>query len=120
MPPLKDKLDEIPRRATGTPCSVGALEEYLDGAEADAFYAMLHTLGWSGQRVYDTVQGEARELRDKGDLEAAAVYAAMSMQQVNRHRSRSCRCFRSPELAHESSHDARGYDRKPGPRKAKS
>lgn len=95
---LADQLGEAPKRMAGTPCSVGALEEYLEankpGAEQDAFHAMLHTLGWSGRRVYDTVQEEARRLRDAGDLEAAAVYGALGMQTVNRHRSRGCRCFR--------------------------
>ena len=91
---LADRLENTPKRTTGLPCSVGALEDYLDGKEADAFYAMLHTLGWSGSRVYKAVQAEAKTLRDAGNLEAAAVHAAMSEQQVNRHRSRGCRCFK--------------------------
>lgn len=91
---LSDSLGEAPRRSTGTPCSVGALEDYLEGKEADAFYAMLHTLGWSGRRVWEAVQAEARELLKAGNLEAAAVYAAMAEQTVNRHRSRGCRCFK--------------------------
>ena len=91
---LADKLSEAPRRQRGTPCSVGALEDYLEGTEAEAFQAMLHTLGWSGRRVYEAVQEEARELRDAGEVEKAAIYGAMAEQTVNRHRSRSCRCFK--------------------------
>lgn len=91
---LADKLAETPQRITGRPCSVGALEDHLTGKEADAFHAMLHTLGWPGSRVYEAIQAEAIELRNAGKLEAAAVHAAMSLQQVNRHRSRACRCFR--------------------------
>lgn len=94
---LANRLNEAPKRSTGTPCSVGALEDFLEGragTESDAFYAMLHTLGWSGRRVFDAVQAEAKELREAGDLEAATVYAAMAEQTVNRHRSRGCRCFK--------------------------
>lgn len=92
---LSDRLGNAPQRMNGKPCSVGALEEYLTGAEADAFFAMLHTLGWSGQRVYDEVQAEAKVLRDAGELEKAAQYASLGQQSVNRHRSRSCRCFKA-------------------------
>lgn len=92
---LADKLEDAPQRITGRPCSVGALEDYLTGKEAEAFHAMLHTLGWAGTRVYEAIQAEAVELRNAGNLEAAAVHAAMSLQQVNRHRSKACRCFRA-------------------------
>jgi hypothetical protein len=95
---LSERIKDTPaRRPTGLPCSVGALEDYLEsqpGAEADAFYAMLHTLGWSGRRVYEAVQAEAQELHNQGNLEAAAIYANMGQQTVNRHRSRGCRCFK--------------------------
>ncbi len=99
---LADRLESTPRRTTGLPCSVGAVEEHLTGKEADSFYAMLHTLGWSGSRVYKAVQDEAKELLSKPveartaeDVERASILAAMSEQQVNRHRSRSCRCFKA-------------------------
>lgn len=75
---LADKLDEAPRRKHGLPCSVGALEDNLDGKEADALYAMLYTLGWSATRVYDTLHAEGYEV---------------GRQTINRHRSRACRCF---------------------------
>jgi hypothetical protein len=75
---LADKLDQAPRRSAGIPCSVGALEDKLDGKEADALYAMLHTLGWSATRVYETLAAEGYEV---------------GRQTINRHRSRGCRCF---------------------------
>jgi hypothetical protein len=75
---LADKLDQTAKRTHGLPCSVGALEERLDGAEADALHAMLHTLGWSASRVYDALAAEGFEV---------------GRQTINRHRSRSCRCF---------------------------
>lgn len=75
---LADRLDEAPRRGAGLPCSIGALEERLEGKEADALYAMLHTLGWSASRVYETLSAEGYEV---------------GRQTINRHRSRSCRCF---------------------------
>lgn len=92
---LAERLQDTPKRTTGKPCSVGAVEECLDGKEADAFHAMLHTLGWSGRAVWDAVHAEAKALRDAGDLERASVLAAMSQQQVNRHRSRSCSCWKA-------------------------
>jgi hypothetical protein len=75
---LTDRLDSTPKRTQGLPCSVGALEERLEGAEADALQAMLHTLGWSGARVHAALAAEGYEV---------------GRQTVNRHRSRSCRCF---------------------------
>lgn len=77
---LVDRLGDTPRRITGKPCSIGALEDRLDGAEADALYAMLHTLGWSATRVYDALEAENH---------------IVGKQSINRHRSRSCRCFQS-------------------------
>lgn len=94
---LADRLESAPRRGTGTPCSVGALEDYLasqPGSEADTFHAMLHTLGWSGRRIYEAVHAEAVELRQAGNIEAATVYGNLGRQTVNRHRSRDCRCFK--------------------------
>lgn len=77
---LADRLDTTPQRANGKPCSVGALEERLTGAEADALYAMMHTLGWSARRVHDALAAEGYEC---------------GFQTINRHRSRSCRCFKA-------------------------
>lgn len=76
---LSDRLDEAPQRTNGLPCSVGALEDKLTGKEADAFYAMLHTLGWSARQVYDAVTAEGYDV---------------GYQTINRHRSRACRCFK--------------------------
>jgi hypothetical protein len=78
---LADRLNETPRRSTGMPCSVGELEDRLDGKEADALYAMLYTLGWSAARIYETLAAEGYEV---------------GRQTVNRHRSRACRCFQGP------------------------
>lgn len=76
---LSDRLSETPRRRTGTPCSVGLLEDKLEGDEADALDAMLHRLGWSAARIYRAVVDEGHWL---------------SEQQINRHRSKSCGCFK--------------------------
>lgn len=92
---LSNRLGSTPQRIHGKPCSVGALEDFLSGAEAEAFDAMLHSLGWSGARIYKAVQDEAKELREAGEIDKAAIYAAMAEQTVNRHRSRSCRCFKA-------------------------
>lgn len=75
---LADQLADTPRRQTGTPCSVGALEDKLTGTEADALHAMLYSLGWSAAKIYQAVIAEGEWL---------------SQQQINRHRSRVCRCF---------------------------
>jgi hypothetical protein len=75
---LADRIGEDPRRRTGLPCSVAELEESLDGKEADALHAMLYTLGWSQEKIYAA-------LRDEGH--------SVGKQTINRHRSRSCRCF---------------------------
>jgi hypothetical protein len=77
---LSDRLQDTPQRMNGLPCSVGALEERLEGPEADALYAMLHTLGWSARRVYEALLAEGYEV---------------GQQTINRHRSRSCRCFKA-------------------------
>lgn len=77
---LADRLSDTPQRQHGLPCSVGALEERLQGAEADALHAMLHTLGWSASRIYDALAAEGFEV---------------GRQTIQRHRSRSCRCFRA-------------------------
>lgn len=75
---LQDRLADTPQRVAGKPCSIGALEDRLIGAEADALYAMMHTLGWSATRVYNALIAEGYEV---------------GQQTINRHRSRSCRCF---------------------------
>ena len=75
---LADRLGQQPRRATGSPCSVGELEGRLTGKEADAFRAMMYELGWSQERIYAEVTAEGHSI---------------GKQTINRHRSRSCRCF---------------------------
>jgi hypothetical protein len=77
---LQDRLTDTPQRVAGLPCSIGSLEERLTGAEADALNAMLYTLGWSARRIFDALAAEKHEV---------------GMQTINRHRSRSCRCFKA-------------------------
>lgn len=77
---LADRLKDTPRRAPGLPCSIGALEEKLQGKEADALNAMLYTLGWSAASIYDALTAEGYDV---------------GRQTVNRHRSRACRCFQA-------------------------
>ena len=77
---LADRLQNTPQRIAGLPCSVGALEERLDGKEADALNAMLHELGWSAERIYVALTAEGYDV---------------GRQTINRHRSRSCRCFKA-------------------------
>lgn len=76
---LADRLADTPQRHNGRPCSIGALEDALTGAEADAFYAMLHGLGWSATRIYEALEAEGHHV---------------GLQSINRHRARSCRCFK--------------------------
>lgn len=74
---LADKVKNKPERIHGLPCSVGALLDELPTDEADALQQML-TEGWSQKQIFDA-------LRDEGHV--------VGQQTINRHRSRSCRCF---------------------------
>jgi hypothetical protein len=76
---LSDRLSEAPRHRTGTACSVGALEDKLEGDEAAAFDAMLHQLGWSASKIHKAIVAEGHWC---------------SEQQIGRHRSKSCGCFK--------------------------
>lgn len=77
---LADRLQDTPQRIAGLPCSIGALEDRLDADELAALNAMMHTLGWSGKRIYDALTAEGHIVGE---------------QSVNRHRSRACRCFKA-------------------------
>jgi len=77
---LADRLQNTPQRIAGLPCSIGALEDRLSGAEADALDAMLHKLGWSAERIYSALTAEGYEV---------------GRQSINRHRAKSCRCFKA-------------------------
>lgn len=77
---LADRLKDTPQRIHGLPCSIGRLEDTLKGAELEAFQAMLHTLGWSATRIYDALAAEGHDV---------------GAQSINRHRARSCRCFKA-------------------------
>lgn len=79
---LADRLDNTPQRIHGKPCSIGALEQRLDGDEAKALQAMLHELGWSAARIYEALTSEGHEV---------------GAQSINRHRSRGCRCFKATQ-----------------------
>lgn len=77
---LTDRLDSTPQRIAGLPCSVGALLDRLPDDERGALHRMLHELGWSAARIYDALEAEGHEV---------------GRQSINRHRSRSCRCFKA-------------------------
>ena len=76
---LADRLDQQPRRTTGKPCSVGALEETLEGKESDALHSMMYELGWSQAAIFEALTEEGHVVGE---------------QTINRHRSRGCRCFK--------------------------
>ena len=77
---LADRLSNTPQRIHGLPCSVGALEDRLEGEERRALDAMLHQLGWSAERIYAALSAEGYEV---------------GRQSINRHRAKSCRCFKA-------------------------
>lgn len=71
-----------PASRHGTPCSVGALLDTLEGAELDALKLMLGTpeqRGWTAGEIYGALIAEGHKV---------------SYQQINRHRSvpPQCRC----------------------------
>lgn len=77
---LADRLNSTPQRIHGLPCSIGALEDRLDGTEREALDAMLHQLGWSAERIYAALTAEGYEV---------------GRQSINRHRAKACRCFKA-------------------------
>jgi hypothetical protein len=77
---LADRLNDTPQRATGLPCSVGALLDKLPEDEAAALRDMMGPLGWSASRIYDALASEGHDV---------------GRQTIPRHRSRSCRCFKA-------------------------
>ena len=77
---LSARLNEHKRKPTGTPCSVGALLESLPKDEKAALHAMLYELGWSWSRIHDALAAEGH---------------VVSGQQINRHRSQACRCWKA-------------------------
>lgn len=79
---LSERAKIKPVRTYGTPCSVGHLLETLEGAELDAFLAMLGTpeqRGWSARDIYVAVTAEGHEI---------------GFQSINRHRGGNCKCHR--------------------------
>ena len=77
---LSERLETPPKRAPGSPCSVGALLDKLDADEASALEQMMGPLGWSASRIYEALAAEGHEV---------------GRQTIGRHRSRACRCFGS-------------------------
>lgn len=76
---LSDRLSDTPQRIHGLPCSIGALEDRLDAVEREALDSMLHKLGWSAARIYDALTAEGYDV---------------GRQSINRHRAKSCRCYK--------------------------
>lgn len=77
---LTEKLPEAPRKPTGTPCSIGAIIAQLEGTdEGEALRQMMYVLGWSQAKIYHALRAEKFD---------------PSEQQINRHRSQSCRCWK--------------------------
>ena len=77
---LADRLTEPPAPIHGTPCSVGVLLDTLEGAELEAFKAMLGTpeqRGWSQDAIYTALTDEGYRV---------------GRQSINRHRGGRCRC----------------------------
>ena len=67
----------------GTPCSVGALLDQLEGAELEALQTMLGTpekRGWSQAEIYKALTAEGYEV---------------GLQTINRHRGGQCRCSKA-------------------------
>lgn len=76
---LSDRLAAPPTTFHGTPCSIGALLDTLEGDELTAFQQMLGSKAWNATMIYDAC-------RDEGHT--------IGRQSVNRHRAGRCRCFK--------------------------
>lgn len=106
---LKDKLDQE-ASTTGTACSVARALVGLPAAELAVFLDLLGTperRGRSAAYIYGLMQAERRELfaaasaaNEAGDRKEAARLQALAEvynvgnQTINRHRGRTCRCFK--------------------------
>lgn len=78
---IADRIKQEPApKIHGLPCSIGALLDQLDEAEAQALNVMLYELNWNASQVYDA-------LRDEGHQ--------VGRQSINRHRGKNCRCFKA-------------------------
>lgn len=78
---LAQRVQQPPKKTTGSPCSVGALLDRLTGKELAAFNEMLGTpeaRGWPASDIYDALRAEGYQV---------------GLQTINRHRGRKCRCF---------------------------
>jgi hypothetical protein len=75
---LADK--KPPESKHGIPCSIGELLNALEGAELEAFKAMLGTperRGWTATAIWQACRDEGHQI---------------GLQSVNRHRGGKCRC----------------------------
>lgn len=78
---LADRVADDPGRTRPGPrCSVGILEDQLEGAELEALHVMLGTpdrRGWTESQVYDALIAEGYKV---------------GRQTINRHRGGRCGC----------------------------
>lgn len=78
---LSDRVKTRPAAKHGTPCSVGALLDHLEGAELEALKVMLGDPvkrdGWPADDIYDALVEEGH---------------SVGRQTINRHRGGRCRC----------------------------
>lgn len=78
---LADRLTDTPAAIHGKPCSVGALVAKLEGTEdGKTLHSWLYELGVSQNRIYKALEADGHIVGE---------------QSINRHRSRSCRCFKA-------------------------
>jgi hypothetical protein len=78
---LSDKLNSPPEaKASGLPCSIGALLASLPPTEVTALEQILSPeLGWTATQVYDALTAEGYKV---------------GFQSISRHRGGRCRCVR--------------------------
>lgn len=74
---LADRVKSPTPGVNGSPCSVGALLDTLDGTELDALHTMLGSREWSQAMIW-------KALMDEG--------YTVGQQSINRHRGGKCRC----------------------------
>lgn len=79
---LAERIAQTPARPqSGLPCSVGHLLDTLPADEAAALQRML-TDGWTQKQIVEALRAEGHMVAE---------------QTPNRHRARSCRCFKADQ-----------------------